>query len=231
MTASQRRIDRVDWSVYVILDPRALPSDQRLLDVASAALRGGAGVLQLRDKQAEGRALVERSRRLAQLCVEHDATFIVNDRLDVAMAAGADGVHLGPNDISPRDARRVAPGLILGGSAGTPELARDYLEAGVDYLGVGAMFDAGPSKPDASSPRGPQAMARIREITDIPLVGIGGMTADNAGEVVRAGADGVAVIREVMGADDPRAATEALAAAVVAARTGLESSHSDRNRR
>jgi thiamine-phosphate pyrophosphorylase len=218
MTASQRRIAGTDWSVYVILDPRALPAEQTVLGAARAALEGGAGVLQLRDKESEGRGLVERSRRLAQLCVEHDATFIVNDRLDVAMAAGADGVHLGPNDISSRDARRVAPGLILGGSAGTAELARDYLDAGVDYLGVGAMFDAGPSKPDASAPRGPEAMARIREITDIPLVGIGGITADNAGEVVRAGADGVAVIREVVGASDPRAATEALAAAVVAAR-------------
>ena len=217
MNASKRRIAGVDWSVYVILDPRALPAGQTLLDVAEAALEGGAGVLQLRDKQSEGRELVEHARRLARLCVEHDATFIVNDRLDVAMAAGADGVHLGPTDMSPRDARRVAPGLILGGSAGTPELARDYLDAGVDYLGVGAMFDAGPSKPDASAPRGPEAMARIREFTDIPLVGIGGITVETAGQVIEAGADGVAVIREVVGAEEPKAATEALASAVAGA--------------
>lgn len=218
MSPTEKRIAGVDWSVYVILDPRKLPDDRGLLDVAEAVLRGGAGVLQLRDKESEGRALVRISRELVAMCREHSATYIVNDRLDVAMAAGADGVHLGPTDISARDARRVAPDLILGGSAGTPELARDYLAAGVDYLGVGAMYDASASKPDASNPRGPEALSRIREMTDKPLVGIGGITADNAGNVIRAGADGVAVIREVVGSPEPKIATEALATAIAAAR-------------
>ncbi|MGM0558891.1 MAG: thiamine phosphate synthase [Myxococcota bacterium] len=213
-TPNQRRIVDVDWSVYVILDPRVVPEDKSLLEVAEAAIQGGAGVLQLRDKGSDGRQLVERARSLARLCRQHSAHFVVNDRLDVAMAAGADGVHLGPTDISVRDARRVAPGLIIGGSAGTPELARDYLDAGVDYLGVGAMYEARASKPDASAPRGPAAMAKIRELTDIPLIGIGGIDAGNAAAVIEAGASGVAVIREVVKARDPRAATADLASVV-----------------
>jgi thiamine-phosphate pyrophosphorylase len=204
--------------VYVVLDPRVVPDDDTLLGVAEAALEGGAGVLQLRDKQSEGRTLVERARKLTQLCRAHSAYFVVNDRLDVAMAAGADGVHLGPNDISAHDARRVAPGLIIGGSAGTREMARDYIDAGVDYLGVGAMYEARASKPDASAPRGPAALAEIRELTELPLVGIGGVHAGNAGPVIQAGANGVAVIREVVSADDPRSATAALCEAVRSAR-------------
>lgn len=214
MLPADRRVVDVDWSVYVILDPRKIRADRTVFDVAEAALEGGAGVLQLRDKESEGRELVKQSRRLVELCRRHDATFIVNDRLDVAMAAGADGVHLGPTDIHVRDARRVAPGLIIGGSAGTPDLAREYLDGGVDYLGVGAMFDASASKPDASSPRGPAALSAIRQLSDRPLVGIGGITASNAPDVIRAGADGVAVIREVVAAEDPRDATAELVLAV-----------------
>lgn len=219
MDPHTRRITDIDWSVYVILDPRMLPEGRTLAETARAALEGGAGVLQLRDKQSYGRALVDRAKALAQMCGRHDACFIVNDRLDVALASGAAGVHLGPDDISPADARRVAPGLIIGGSAGTPELARDYLDAGVDYLGVGAMFDARASKPDASSPRGPSALSEIRALTERPLVGIGGITSTNAAEVVRAGADGVAVIREVVAAPDPTAAVSNLHDAVREARS------------
>ena len=200
----------VDWSVYVIVDPRKVPESSTLMGVVEAALKGGAGVIQLRDKQSTGAQLVELARSLQARCDAHGAAFIVNDRVDVALAAGADGVHLGPDDIPIGDARQIAPHLILGASAGEPGAARKAVDAGADYLGVGAMFDARPSKPDASGPRGPEALRKIRDIVDVPIVGIGGITAGTAPSVIRAGADGVAVIREVVASDDPRAATSSL---------------------
>ncbi len=203
-----------DYSLYVILDPRRFHPDNDLYETARAALRGGAGLVQLRDKESTGRQLVERARRLQAVCREFEATFVVNDRLDVALAAGADGVHLGPEDVSVADARRVAPGLLVGGSAGRLERARALVEEGVDYLGCGAVYDAAPSKPDASKPRGPAEIGRIAEAVEVPVVGIGGIDADNAAPVVEAGADGVAVIRAVVGRADPESAARRLREAV-----------------
>lgn len=215
----ERRTLGVDWSVYVILDPGQLPGGRASIeDVAEAALRGGAGVLQLRDKRSSTRELVEVSRALTIRCRAYGAIFVVNDRLDVALAAGADGVHLGPSDLRVGDARRIAPGLVIGASAGTVEDARRHAIEGADYLGVGAIYDAHASKADASAPRGAKVVTAIREEVDVALVGIGGITAKNAGDVIAAGADGVAVIREVLAAEDPREATAALLASVQQAR-------------
>lgn len=209
-TSRHEKLERADWRVYVILDPARLPAGTDLLDTAQRALRGGAGVLQLRDKQSDAGTLVERAQALQDLCDGHDALFIVNDRLDIALAAGADGVHLGPNDIPIGRARQIAPDLLIGGSAGTLERAQALAEQGADYLGVGAIFNAHPSKPDASAPRGPQVLAEITGELDIPIVGIGGITADNAAQVTRAGAAGVAVIRAVVANDDPERAARRL---------------------
>jgi len=123
-------------------------------------------------------------------------------------------VHLGPGDVPVADARRVAPDLLIGGSAGTVDRASELVEQGVDYLGSGAVYDAGPSKPDASEPRGPEAIGRVAEHVEVPVVGIGGITAENARAVVRAGADGVAVIRAVVGRDDAEGAARHLRRAV-----------------
>lgn len=210
-TTRQRVLAEVDWSLYVILDPRALQGGADLFEVGAAALRGGAGVLQLRDKSSSAREVVARARRLGELCRAHGALCIVNDRLDIALAAGADGAHLGPEDVPMELAQKSAPELILGGSAGAPDVARRLVEEGADYLGVGALYDAHPSKSNASDPRGPQAITAVRDaIGDVPMVGIGGITAETAREVVEAGADGVAVIRAVVGASDPERAAQRL---------------------
>ncbi len=209
-TSQQEKLERVDWRVYVILDPAKLPKGADLLETAQRALRGGAGVLQLRDKESNARTLVERAQALQDICDGHDALFIVNDRLDIALAAGADGVHLGPHDVPIESARQIAPELLIGGSAGTLERAQALAEQGADYLGVGAIFNAHPSKPDASAPRGPQVLAEITGELEIPIVGIGGITADNAAQVTRAGAAGVAVIRAVVASDDPEASARRL---------------------
>lgn len=202
------------WHLYVILDPDHLLPDHDIDEVARAALEGGARIIQLRDKRAGVRDLITSARRLQRLCADYGATFIINDRVDVALASGADGVHLGPGDMLVSDARRIAPSLLIGASAGSVDVARELVEQGADYLGVGAIFEARASKPDASAPRGLQVVENVRAAigADIPCVGIGGVTLENAPEVLAAGASGVAVIRAVSGQSDPQGAVQGLLA-------------------
>ncbi len=211
----------VDWSLYLVVDPAQCAGDRSFLETTRDALDGGVGIVQLRDKQSDDRGLADCAQRLVELCETRDAVCIVNDRIDVALAAGAHGVHLGPGDLPITDAVDIRSRLgwdrrdfIIGGSAGTPDRARELEAAGADYLGVGAMYDATPSKPDASDPRGPEAITEVRDAVDLPIVGIGGITPDNAPEVIHAGADGVAVIRAICQADHPLEATRALQSAV-----------------
>jgi thiamine-phosphate diphosphorylase len=200
----------MDLRVYAIIDPAHVSGDVQIEDVARSAIRGGAGVVQLRDKTSTARELVQRARRLQQVCSEMGALFVVNDRLDVALAAGADGVHLGPEDVPVNDARRVAPDLVIGASAGDVATARRLQQAGADYLGCGAVFRAAPSKPDASEPKGTEFLEDIAREVSIPFVGIGGIHPGNARSVIEAGAAGVAVIRAICGAGDPEAAAREL---------------------
>lgn len=205
------KFEKTRWGLYVIIDPNQLAKDLYLFEVAKAALVGGAGVLQLRDKNSDARSMVKTARRLKMMCDEHDALFVVNDRLDVALAANADGVHLGPNDISVSDARQIAPWLVIGASTGSPDKAIELVSSGANYLGVGAIYDARESKSDASLPRGPEAITAIKRVVDVPVVGIGGINRSNAAEVIEAGADGIAVIRAVIGSHSPRKSAKALA--------------------
>lgn len=206
-----------DLTLYLVTDPR-LVAARGLVPVVEAAVRGGATIVQLRDPDAHGRALVEQARALKALLAPLAIPLIVNDRVDVALAAGADGVHLGQDDMSPADARALlGPGPILGLSVGSPaEHAASDL-AGVDYLGVGPVKSTG-TKADAGSAIGPQGIAAVRALTRLPLVGIGGLDAASAADVIRAGANGVAVVSAICAAPDPEAAARALRAAIAAAR-------------
>ncbi|MEL6180634.1 MAG: thiamine phosphate synthase [Myxococcota bacterium] len=176
-----------------------------LPDQVEAALMGGATAIQLRLKGATSRELHTVAQRLLPVCRRHEALFVVNDRLDIALAVGADGVHLGPDDLPIEAARRIAPpGFVIGGSAGTIEAAREMVAQGADYLGVGAVFNAHPSKANASQPRGVEVIRRLHAEVDVPLVAIGGITAENARSCVLAGAVGVAAIRAVFTSDGDR---------------------------
>lgn len=203
--------------MYVITDSR-LCSPRPLAACVEAALRGGATVLQLREKEMSARRLVEVGRELVRLARQAGVPLIVNDRVDVAAAIDADGVHLGPDDLPVADARRIlGPRRIIGASVESPEEALQAQAAGADYLGVGPIF-ATSTKPDAGSPRGPALVRSVRACTRLPLVAISGITAANAGEAIEAGADGVAVISAVMAAADVERATRELAEAVRQAR-------------
>lgn len=204
-------------ALYVILDPAKLPAGASALAVAEGALVGGAGVVQLRDKGASARELVELARALTGLCERFEARCVINDRLDIALASGAHGAHLGPDDVPMALARRVAPTLWLGGSAGDAERARALARDGADYLGCGALYDARASKPDASAPRGPKLIREVCEVVSLPVIGIGGVELANAAEVIAAGATGVAVIRAVIAQPDPEQSARALMQAITQA--------------
>jgi len=198
--------------LLVVTEP--LPGAGRtVLDVVRAALRGGATAIQLRDKTATARESAELARRLREETLRAGVLLFVNDRVDVALAAGADGAHLGDEDLPLSAARRIVPpGFILGASADNLADVRAAAEAGADYVGVGPVFLTG-SKPDAGEAIGVQRIARVAAGSPIPVVGIGGITAGNAGLVTAAGAAGVAAIAAVMRAPDPEAAARALVAA------------------
>lgn len=206
----------MDVSLYVILD-RSAARGRDLEAVLDATLAGGCRMIQLRDKEWPSGRLLPLAERLRRRCADARATFVVNDRVDLALAAGADGVHLGQHDLPPRAARPLLRrGMILGVSTHDAAQGRAAVSDGADYVAVGAMFPTA-TKPDFRLV-GPGLVHELRAAVPVPLVGIGGITPENARDVIRAGADGVAVISAVCGADDPRGATERLLAAVRAAR-------------
>jgi thiamine-phosphate pyrophosphorylase len=176
------------------------------LDVARAALEGGATIVQFRDKELDSRALLDIAAQLRQLTRARGATFIVNDRVDIALASDADGVHLGQSDLPVSLARRLmGPRAIIGCSATSPQEAAAAEAAGASYLGVGPVYPTG-SKSDAGAAIGPAAIAQIRRAVGIPLLAIGGLTCHNVAEVIAAGADGIAVVAAVAEAPDMVAA-------------------------
>ena len=201
----------------VITDP-VLFADRDPVAVCHAAVLGGATMVQVRGKEAQVRDLVSLTRALtAALSVP----VLVNDRADVALVAGAAGAHLGQDDV-PLDALRphVPPGFLLGISVGSPEEAERARGIRADYWSIGPCF-ATTNKPDAGEPLGPRGFAALARLApEVPVIGIGGISAATAGALVRAGAAGVAVIHAVLGAADPGAAAAAIRHAVASARAG-----------
>ena len=207
---------RGDWRVVVITDSHQARGRSHR-EIAEAAVKGGATTVQLRMKDEPARVMLEAAREIAPLCRAAGVAFIVNDRVDVAMIAGADGVHVGQDDLPARDVRALmGPRALIGVSAATVEEGEAAERMGADYLGVGAVYPTG-TKPDAGAPVGLARLGEIRRAVRLPLVGIGGITADNAAAVIRAGASGVAVITAVTMAKDMAAATRRLRKEVDAA--------------
>lgn len=207
----------VDWSLYVVTD-RPLARGRPLEQVVEAALRGGATVIQLREKEASTREFIALGRRVQELCRARQVPLIINDRLDVALAIEADGVHVGQDDMPAALARQLlGPDKIVGATASTPQEARQAEADGADYLGCNAVFYT-PTKTDTSTPLGIEGFRHLVQAVSVPVVAIGGIKATNAAELIRAGAAGVAVVSAVMAADDPEAAARELCQVVRAAR-------------
>ncbi len=187
--------------LYVILDTASLAGRSHI-EVAGQVIRGGASVVQLRDKTTPIGELLVIARELASLCRENRVLFIMNDYLDVAIAAGADGLHIGREDLPCVEARKLLPmDMIIGCSVTSVELATVAEADGADYVAVGSMYPT-PSKEKAVVV-GTEMLSQVRQATSRPLVAIGGITRENATGVVAAGADAVAVIRAVICADYP----------------------------
>lgn len=170
--------------------------------------------MQLRDKAATTQQLLETARQIRRLTAETGVLFFVNDRLEVALAAEADGVHLGEDDLPVGIARELAgKKLLIGASVNTVEGALEAAGAGADYLGVGSIFST-PSKADAGPPLGVGIIRRIKSAVNLPVIAVGGINAGNAAEVLEAGADGIAVISAIANAADMVAAVKNLVALI-----------------
>ena len=190
--------------LYVILDTASLAGRSHI-EVARQVIRGGAGVIQLRDKTTPKGELLALARELAALCRENGVLFIMNDYLDMAIAAGADGLHIGREDLPCAEARKLLPiDILLGRSATSVELAVAAEADGADYIAVGSMYPT-PSK-ETAVVVGPEMLSQVRQATSRPLVAIGGITRENAAQVMTAGADAIAVRRAVVSADSPEEA-------------------------
>ena len=207
----------VDYSLYLVTD-RALARGRATAEIVRAAVAGGVTCVQVRDKDVGPREFIAEARAVQAALRGTGVPLIVNDRVDVALAVGADGVHLGQQDMAIADARRLGPpGWIIGVSAETVADAVRAEKEGADYIGVSPVF-ATPTKTDAAPPLGLSGLRHMRAATKIPLVAIGGIHAGNARDVIRAGADGLAVVSAIVAAADPRAAAEALRRKIEAAR-------------
>lgn len=197
------------FDLYVVTDSD-LSRGRTDAETARLAYEGGADAVQLRMKHTDGREMLCQARQIASMAAENDRFFFVNDRVDIAMASGADGVHLGQSDMPVEDARRLmGDDAIIGVSVQTVEQAIEAVEGGADYLGVGSIFVTS-TKKDAAQGLGLGAIFEIRQAVDVPVVAIGGINRGNIQDVIRAGADSAAVVSAVVAQEDPRAAAHEL---------------------
>jgi thiamine-phosphate pyrophosphorylase len=201
----------------VITDPALAPGRDHVA-IAGAALAGGADMIQLRDKTGSVRDLLPQARAIRALCRAHGALFIVNDRVDLALAADADGAHVGQEDLPASSARRLlGPRRLLGVSTHGRAQAEAASEAGADYIGFGPLFATG-TKDTGYAPRGLDLLREIRRAVPLPILAIGGITLGNAAAAIAAGATAPAVISAIVAAPDIAAAAAAFRERVAAAK-------------
>jgi thiamine-phosphate pyrophosphorylase len=204
----------VDLRLNAIVDPERA-NGRDLAELARLCAQGGATLVQLRDKHGDTGAMVEKARAIKQALAPFGTAFVVNDRVDVALAAGADGVHIGPEDMAVADARRLlGPRAIIGLSIKSVAEAEAVPVELIDYVGSGGVYTT-LSKEQKKPPIGPQGLARIIDVlkrrkAKMPVCGIAGVDASNAAEVIAAGADGIAVISALSLVPDPAAAARTL---------------------
>lgn len=187
---------KIDYSIYLVTDEDCLKG-RTLLEAVEEALQGGVTVVQYRAKQAEGREMFQKATELKQLCDSYKVPLIINDRLDVAMAVGAAGVHVGQSDFPCAEARRLlGENFVIGVSAHNPEEALQAVADGADYLGCGAVF--GSATKHNVGILGLENLKAIRQVVKLPMVGIGGVTSDNYHLVLETGANGAAIVSGIL---------------------------------
>lgn len=198
------KVERIS-GLYAIIDTDFLKGRSHA-EVASAVIKGGASIVQLRDRTTAKGELLPITRYLGQLCAENNVLYIINDHLDLALAAGADGLHLGQQDLPVAEARKLLPlDKLIGCSVTNVEQAKAAAAAGADYIAAGAIYPTSTKTEEKAV--GLESLRAIKKTTALPLVAIGGISQHNAAEVVAAGADSVAVISAIMAAESPERAT------------------------
>lgn len=196
----------MDYSLYLVTD-RSLSKGRTTETIVRAAVRGGVSCVQLREKTCSTRDFLEEAHILKALLEPYKVPLIINDRIDIALAVGAEGVHLGQSDMPISYARKiVGSNIIVGISVESVEDAVVAEEQGADYIGISPVF-ATATKNDIAPPLGLEGVRQIREAVSLPLVGIGGINANNGHLVFLAGADGIAVVSAIVSADCPESAT------------------------
>jgi thiamine-phosphate pyrophosphorylase len=211
-----------DYSLYLVTD-RDMIGSRSLSDMILAAVRGGVSIVQLREKKCSTREYVELAITLKSLLADSGVPLIINDRIDVVMASGADGVHVGQSDMPYPVARKIlGPGAIIGLTIESEEqaLAAEQLDA--DYLGVSTIFPT-PTKTDTEFVWGVEGLKKLRAISRHQLVAIGGLNTSNAAEIISTGADGVAVVSAICGAEDPESSARELRKIIDFTRRGKRS--------
>ena len=211
------KTQNIDYCLYLVTD-RGLSRGRSTREIVTAAVYGGATVVQLREKDCSTREFIEQALAIKKFLKDQSVPLIINDRVDVAQAVKADGVHLGQTDMPLGMAKKIlGDSMIIGISAESLQDAIEAEKGGADYLGVSPIY-ATPTKTDTAPPLGLEGLREIRKAVKIPLVGIGGLNCDNAAEVIRNGADGVAVVSAVVAADDPQTAADELKQIILEAR-------------
>jgi thiamine-phosphate pyrophosphorylase len=206
-----------DLSLYLVTD-RGLSMGRSTVDIVRAAVAGGATCVQLREKSCGTREFMAEARAVHEALAGTGVPLIINDRVDVALAVGAEGVHLGQTDMHICDARSLTgPDMIIGISAECVEDAVRAQAEGADYVGISPVFST-PTKTDTAPPLGLEGVAAVRAAVSLPLVGIGGIGPANASAIIRAGCDGVAVVSAIVSAADPVRASRELKFIISAAK-------------
>lgn len=198
------------YELYLVTDEKA-SRGRNIIDIVKQALKGGVTIVQLREKELSTRQFVESAAELKKILTPHNVPLIINDRIDIALAAGADGVHIGQADMPLDLVKKIVPGrMIIGLSVENIQQVKEAEDLEVDYLGVSPVFST-PTKTDFEErPWGLEGLRKAREISKHILVAIGGINADNAGDVIKSGADGIAVVSGICSADNPETASREL---------------------
>ena len=199
----------VNYSLYLVTD-RELARSRTTLEIVKAAAKGGVTCVQMREKECSTREFIDQALTIKGFLKNHGIPLIINDRVDVAMAVEADGIHLGQTDMPLDIAKRIlSDSMIIGISAESLDDAIQAEKGGADYLGVSPIYNT-PTKTDTAPALGLKGLRAIREAVNIPLVGIGGLNLENSADVIRNGGDGIAVVSAIVAADDPEAAARNL---------------------
>jgi thiamine-phosphate pyrophosphorylase len=212
------KLKDIDYSLYLVTD-RGLARGRSTLEIVKAAVQGGVTCVQLREKKCSTLDFIEQARTVKDFLKARGVPLVINDRVDVALAVEADGVHLGQTDMPLAIAKKILGGsMFIGISAESLEDALEAEKGGADYLGVSPIYGT-PTKTDTAPALGLEGLRDIRKAVNIPLVGIGGLNPGNAPEVIRNGADGVAVVSAIVAADDPGQAAAKLKRIIDEAKT------------